>query len=326
MKCGLASPARLFGAVRRYGWRGAVRETLRRSVLDPDELLPLKRINSKGLFTVDVTAIHAAERESIRVSSLLLDSSRVQDSYPNQFQYKDKVLRYSLFPATGTSRGLVVLFHGHNSFLHLGPTCPWKDFDLLAPWDCFGWQRQGSWFWGEKGIPFVEEIVQMLIRKVLDETGNQKWFCMGASMGGFASLWHGIKFGCAGMYVICPQVDLAAKSTDLEADGVNNPYRHLSRDGDPETFPNPLVIADMSPSLPPLYLIQNLYDHINPFSQHAWKLLEIYNRRHGWYGLRIHPSTGHGGDGKQEEAAIFFSMILDRNPKFPAQLGQVDVE
>ncbi|CAA6604955.1 hypothetical protein MTBLM1_40159 [Rhodospirillaceae bacterium LM-1] len=310
---------RYAGAVRRRGIKCAAHESLRRLVLDPKELLPLSRINKPGLFTTNVEEIHAQEREKIRASTLLLDASKVQESYPHIFSFGGRILRYAFLPSRGKSKGLVVLFHGHNAFLHLGPMRAWPDYDLLAPWDNFGWQRQGSWFWGEKGVPFVEEMVAALIKTFRGKNPGLPWFCTGASMGGFAAMWHGIKYGCSGIYAICPQVDLTRKAKDFKADGANNPYRYLAVDAaDEEEYPKLDSVALSADILPPLFIIQNLYDHVNPFAQHAWTLLDIYNSRRGWYGLRIHPSTGHGGDGQQEEAALFFDMIVERSPVFPA--------
>ncbi|MGE5506097.1 MAG: hypothetical protein ACM31L_16875 [Actinomycetota bacterium] len=301
---------RLIRKVRAVGWREAVRQAVRSRVVDPREMLPLSRVNKAGLFATSTDAIHEQERQQIRATSLVFDASQVEATYPEVFEHGGRILRYAFRPARRQSKGLVVLFHGHDAFLHMGPVRPWDDFDLLAPWDTFGLKRQGSWFWGEKGVPFVEEMVQVLIASRRDPA--KPWFCTGASMGGFASLWHGIKFGAAGVYSMCPQVDLAAKVTDFGTDNRNNPYRALG--GEAGGPPDLVAMAEAQADLPPLFLVQNQYDHINRFADHAWRLLDVYNRKRGWYGLRVHPSLGHGGDGKQEEAELFFSLVVERNP------------
>lgn len=303
-------PLRVVNKLRTVGLRETVRQALRQRVIDPAEMLPLSRVNRAGLFATSIEAIHAEERRQIRATSLVVDASRVEETYPEIFEHGGRVLRYAYRPARKQSRGLVVLFHGHDAFLHLGPVRAWDDFDLLAPWDTFGWQRRGSWFWGEKGVPFVEGLVQALIASRRPE--GAPLFCMGSSMGGFGALWHGIKFGARGVYAMCPQVDLAAKIEDFGADNRNNPYLYLK--GEDQGPPDLLAMAEAQADLPPLFLIQNQFDHVNLFADHAWKLLDCYNRKRAWYGLRVHPSLGHGGDGKQEEAEMFFSLILDRNP------------
>jgi hypothetical protein len=292
-------------------------ETLRRALLarlaNPGEGLPFSRINPTGLFASDVNALHEEERKRIRASSFLMDASQVESTYPHHIESQGKILRYAFIPALETSRGLAVLFHGHDAFLHMGPLSPWRQFDVLAPWDTFGYKRQGSWFWGEKGQPFVEALVQDLIQRHLARAPGLPWFATGASMGGFGALWHGLKFGASGIYAQCPQIDLARKIEDFGRDEPTNPYRHLlgpESDG----LPDILALAASRHDLPPLFLIQNQHDHINPFAEHAWKLLEIYNSKSAWYGLRIHPSVGHGGDGSQAEAEMFFACLIDKSP------------
>ncbi len=298
---------------REVGVRGALREGALRLLADDRRFLPLSRIDPAGVFATDVGAIHEREKDQIRTTSLMFDASQVETTYPEAFEHDGRFLRYAFLPATDEPRGLVVLFHGHNAFLHFGPTRPWRHFDVLAPWDTFGLHRQGSWFWGEKGVPFVETMVQALISQFRERNPERPWFCMGSSMGGFGALYHGVKYGCRGLYVMCPQVDLEAKIADYEDDGQGNPYAHLRGQGG-EKAPSLVDVAGDLDSLPPLFLIQNQYDHVNRFRDHAFRLIDVYNEKNCWYGLRIHPAIGHGGDGAQEEAELFFSLILDRNP------------
>lgn len=297
------------------GLIASVRRAALTRLIDPTLLLPLSRVNRLGMFNLDVAAVHAKQREESRASSLLNDASNVERSYPLTFELEGRALRYAYLPAKGTSRGLVTLFHGHNAFLHLGPMQSWHSFDILAPWDTFGWQRQGSWFWGEKGDPLTERLVQALIEQFRGGA-DRPWFCMGGSMGGFGALWHGIKFASNGMYVMCPQIDLARKILDFSDDPSGNPYAFLQ--GSDGALPDLLAVAQMCHELPPIFLVQNQYDFVNPFADHAFRLLEIYNQKRGWYGLRVHPSTGHGGDGSQAEAEMFFSLLSDIKPSCQA--------
>ena len=232
-------------------------------------------------------------------------------TYPLIFESEGRILRYALLPARHRSRGLVVAFHSWDAWLKLGPLKPWDEFDLLAPWDTFGWRRQGSWFWGEKGDNFVERMVQALI--VQHRSANQPLFYMGGSMGGFAALYHGIKHGAKGIYAICPQIDLKAKIEEKARSGPEDPFAYLGRNGS-DGAPDLLSIAESASQLPPFYLVQSLKDPINPFAGHGFRLLDVYNRKDAWYGVRVHPATGHGADGTQEEAAYFFSVILEKLP------------
>lgn len=294
----------------RNGLKEGLRLALLRFLLTGRDILPLARVKKDGLLATDVDAVHEREKIRIRSTPIMFDASHVDAAYPLIFEKNGRFLRHVFLPARGKSRGLVVRFHGHNAFRHLGVMKSWEHFDVLAPWDTFGWKRQGSWFWGEKGDGFVAEMVQELIAGFRDKSPGLPWFCTGGSMGGFGALYHGIRYGCDGVYVLYPQVDLNAKINDYGGDVADNPYAYLRGSEMPE--PDLLEIAGKSESLPPLFLIQNQYDHVNPFADHAFRLLEIYNQRKGWYGLRVHPSVGHDGDGSQEEAELFFSMILDR--------------
>ena len=302
-------PRMLRRKARAVGFQEALRLGLLRLLEAPS--LPLTRVSKDGLFANDVEGAHERKRMAIRTTSLMCDASNVEETYPQVFESDGKVMRYTYLEATGESRGLVVQFHGHNAFLHLGPVRPLRDFDLLAPWDTFGWRRQGSWFWGEKGTAITEVLVQSLIEMYREEK-TRPWFCMGGSMGGFGALYHGIKNLCDGLYVTFPQVDLALKIEEYGGRLDENPYAYLrGQPGDP--FPDLLALATQCDDLPPLFLVQNQYDQVNTFAEHAFRLIEIYNGKRGWYGLRVHPSVGHWGDGDQAEAELFFSLVLEHD-------------
>lgn len=131
-------------------------------------------------------------------------------------------------------------------------------------------------------------------------------------MGGFASLYHGIKYRCNGLYVTAPQIDLRAKIIEYGIDNRDNPYGYLQGES-LDSVPDLLAMAEEQESVPPLSLVQNQYDPVNPFVSHGFRLFEIYNRKHGWYGFRVYPDIRHGGDGSQSEAALFFTRILDKS-------------
>lgn len=280
-----------------------------------EEHFPLRRIDPELLLEADTEKEQELRRKRRmeRLASIMADASQIADAYPLHLESGGKFLRYAFLPAQQERKGLVVSFHGHNAFRQLGPHRPWPDFDILAPWDTFGWQRQGSWFWGDQGNGYVEPIVRQLIEKLREERGGGDWFCMGGSMGGFASLYYGIKYGASGLYVCDPQVDLRLKVRDYGLDDHKNPYGYL-RGETMDSLPDILKIARGKDALPPLYLIQQLYDPVNPFLEHGWRLVEIYNEKRGWYGLRISPGIGHKSDPSQDEARYFFNQILEKRP------------
>lgn len=285
---------------------------------------PLAQIDHNILFAENTDEIRAQEKKQMRASAMLYDASHVEATYPLVFEREGRFMRYSFLPASEQSKGLVVLFHGHNAYLHLGPMMAWQHFDILAPWDTFGWRRQGSWFWGEKGDNFVEHMVFELISKYREDVPNRYWFCMGASMGGFGALYHGIKYRCNGIYVMAPQVDLQTKVIDYGRDNRDNPYGYLQGET-LDTVPNLLELAEAQDILSPLFLVQHQYDPVNNFADHAFRLLEIYNRKNAWYGIRVYPAIGHGGDGSQQEGEMFFSLIVDKSFPKKTEFRRVQV-
>ncbi len=133
-------------------------------------------------------------------------------------------------------------------------------------------------------------------------------------MGGFASLYHGIKYHCSGIYVMMPQIDLRLKIEEYRSEGRNNPYGYIMGNS-LETAPDLLKLASDQKELPPLFLVQHQFDPVNPFSQHGFQLLNIYNKKNAWYGVRVHPAIGHRGDGSQTEAEQFFLQIVKKKPQ-----------
>jgi len=274
---------------------------------------PLESAYLDYFFETDHENVRAKGKQLMRETSLIFDFSQIESSYPFTFEHDNRIIRYAFLKAKNKSKGLVVLFHGHNAFLHAGPMEKWNDFDVLAPWDNFGWNRQGSWFWGEQGENFVEKIIWQLIQNTIEKEQHTRWFCFGGSMGGFASLYYGINYKSNGMYVMCPQVDLKQKIIDYGIDNKTNPYTYLMKDN-LDSVPNVLTMAEGSDDLPPLYLNQHQYDSVNPFDKHGSKIVTLYNQKRGWLGLRVQPAIGHMADGTQQEAELFFNLIISKNP------------
>ncbi|MEO5347677.1 MAG: hypothetical protein H7834_15060 [Magnetococcus sp. YQC-9] len=307
---------KLSSRAQEMGWKEAVRLSLMNALQTRAEAVPLASCRTSHYFQdhlADSADAGRAQRRAREADALSLhDASNIDKIYPLVFHHGNRLIRYTRLPANKTSKGLIVFFHGFNAWFHTGPLRPFNHFDLLAPWDTFGWKRQGSWFWGEKGVGFVADMIQALIRQEWSGPEQQPLFCMGSSMGGFGALYHGITLdGCRGIYVMAPQIDLKAKIEDYALNNRANPYAFLSGERI-DSVPDLLALADARTMLPPLYLIQDLYDPVNEFSLHANRLLDCYHRKRAWYGLRIHPGARHDGDGSQAEAELFFSLILDQ--------------
>lgn len=276
---------------------------------------PMSHIDNEVLFVSQVPKKSESRNSNVNLRGAFSDSSNLDASYPKVFEYNGKIVRYSYNKAEGKPKGLVVLFHGWGGEFSSGlKPKGWDGFDVLAPWDSFGYNRRGSWFWGEKGDNFVEKMITALIAEKRRERQELPWFCFGYSMGGFGALYHAIHHQADGVYAMMPQVDLKLKAEEYKESGKMNPYGHLFDDSGTE-IPDLLQVAAEQKSLPPLFLIQNQEDPVNPFADHGYRLLEQYNNKNGWYSLRVYPACGHTHDGFPEEARQFFESIIEK--RFP---------
>ncbi len=271
---------------------------------------PLQKADKSLLFANSLSEVTKKSKKQINQLSRISEFSQVEATYPKVFEHGDYVLRYSFLKAKKESLGIVSFFHGHNAFLQAGPFSAWDYFDLIAPWDNFGWRRQGSWFWGDKGNNYTEKIILALHEKVISDSGKP-WFCFGGSMGGFAALYHGIKYDCDGIYAMMPQVDLRKKIIDFGIEDTDNPYGFL-HNGNLNSLPDVLEIAKQKEMLPPVFIMQNQYDPVNKFKEHSQKLLEVYNEKSAWYGIRVLPGLGHYCDGSYKEAEYFFKTLVEK--------------
>lgn len=236
-------------------------------------------------------------------------------------------MRYAFFPALEQSKGLAVVFHGYLGFEIDHLRYGWKHFNLLLPLDNFGWNELGSWFWGEAGSGFVAHMTRELIAQVQAENNEQSWFAVGASMGGFAALFHGIIGEAQGIYVMTPILDLKRKIRSYRERGLRTSYTEIADPADISLakVPDIYTAAKEAKSLPPLFLTQNQYDRSNPFGSDTLPLLKIYDEKKAWLGLRVHPAIGHQGhDGSYDEAQYFFEMIAKKSPPHRVDFFQED--
>lgn len=248
----------------------------------------------------------------------MVQNISIPHNFPFEYLHSNGTrIHYAFLPALSESRGLVVIFHGYLGFEVSHIRYGWNNFDLLLPLDNFGWHGLGSWFWGEGGSNHVEEAIAGLVHKIQADLGVKNWFSIGASMGGFASLFHGIKYSARGIYAMTPIIDLKTKIRDYRSRGISTSYTGVadSEDSNLDNVPDVYAEAERSATLPPLFLIQNQYDRSNPFGEATLPLLHIYSSKKAWHGLRVFPSIGHQGhDGSYEEARYFFNLIAIKSP------------
>jgi len=301
------SLARFWSKLRQHGIRAGLRRSLYRCT-EPVANAPLKNIDPFFLFNTNLYEAEEAEKRDLKSSTYLTSASSLEKDYPEVLEFEGRFLRYKFIHAIEAPKGLIVLFHGHGGNNSPNPVL---DFDILAPWDTYGYRRLGSWFWGERGDNFVDRLVHELIKKYLDMYARP-WFTYGGSMGGFAALWHGIKYDSSGIYATAPQVDLRRKIQDYG--DTKNPYTELMGQSSGD-FPDLYKLAESKEELPPLFLVQCQYDAVNDFANHALPLVQIFQNKKAWLGLRIYPAVGHKShDGSLEEALVFFRQIVEKAP------------
>lgn len=295
-------------------WRQRLQRLVQRT---PQPTFPLASANQHLMLASSLNGLREYARTQSRAVKKDFVPDRIETYFPSEYAAEGRVLRYLFFPALRASRGLVVVFHGHvGSDIHL-VRYNWQDFDLLLPLDNFGWKKLGSWFWGESGDNFVERLVWGLISELRARRQAPAWFCMGASMGGFAALYYALKYQADGVYAMSPILDLKEKVADYRRRGIETTYTHLAAPDDDTLadLPDLYQLAATCDRLPPLFLVQHQYDQSNPFGQKTLPLVQLYNQRQAWAGLRVHPAIGHTGhDGSYEEAQYFFGLISEKQP------------
>lgn len=280
---------------------------------------PLASADPDLILAVDTNAIRDfARRKKGLAKKQEASSKNIEDHFP--FEFADpsgQKMRYAFYPALEKSKGLAVIFHGYLGFEIYPIRYSWREFDLLLPLDNFGWKNLGSWFWGERGDNHVEKITANLIQKIRTDLASPRWFAIGTSMGGFAALFHGIKYSADGIYVMTPIIELRSKIRYYQERKGETAYTELVAAGDKELQKIPDIYAEArrAESLPPLFLIQNQYDRSNLFGEYTLPLLSIYHEKKGWTGLRVQPAIGHQGhDGGYAEAQYFFGLIAAKSP------------
>ncbi|MBI4178153.1 hypothetical protein HY522_01850 [bacterium] len=269
---------------------------------------PAPRPNRDGFyFSADDQLTRQEAKRSrfyLRLSTYDVDKK----SWPFSFSHENRTIRYQFVPAKNTAGcSLIVRFHGHGPNSASARSDALDEYHQLMPWDFFGYRRQGSWFWGEKGDNFVERLIRTLVLDVCRKHGIEEVYAYGESMGGFAAIYHALRYGYAGVYAGMPQIDLL-RLMQKDNFHTDNPYAYLKGPGGKD-YPDLLDLARQTPNLPPLFIDQHLRDAVNPFDQHALKLIEIYNEQSAWYGLSVEPASGHFMKGTFADAVRFFDRI-----------------
>lgn len=132
---------------------------------------------------------------------------------------ENKDLDFGVFPGENPATDpIFIVFHGHTGRMNILRDPPeWiipqqmykypGNWNVIVPQDRHGGNKFGSWWLGEEKKFFMVRLLdEMLshIRGVMGMAGPIYTF--GTSMGGFAALLYGFRWGASGISVNCPQV------------------------------------------------------------------------------------------------------------------------
>ena len=155
-----------FNSFGHRGLSGTIKMVMDRLLLRIPPPTPLEGLEPHRAFSMEFSKIRVSDWKRHEERARLNEGINPQHTHPHIFEWEGKALRYAFIPAEQQSNGLVVFFHGHNAPKHPAPKEAWQHFDLLAPWDTFGWKEQGSWFWGDQGNNYVTNGASSFIAKI----------------------------------------------------------------------------------------------------------------------------------------------------------------
>jgi hypothetical protein len=99
---------------------------------------------------------------------------------------------------------LLVVLHGYGSY---STHFQYEGWNVLSPYDNFGYEHKGSWWLGEDGDFFLRDLLQKLIQEVSQKYNSEdKIYFYGSSMGGYGAILHGILSNARAVYSNVPQI------------------------------------------------------------------------------------------------------------------------
>jgi hypothetical protein len=189
-------------------------------------------------------------------------------------------------------RTLVVL-HGHGA-----NTVPSKfvspDWNVIVPFDRYGYQGLGSWWLGEDGKFFVADLLQQVVEETRERFGGDRGlYFWGSSMGGYGAILQGLLMEADAVFAHIPQTRLR---------GTQYTERPTQR-----TFLDPVLgdsrhawidlaslLAEFEPRRAPLFFLsQNRFDYPKYLEQHCLHFVNACIRGGFNFHLEVQPKQGH---------------------------------
>ena len=86
-------------------------------------------------------------------------------------------------------------------------------WNILAPFDRYGWNRQGCWWLGEDGNFFMLDLIDAMLNTVRSEFDLRgQLYTYGSSMGGFGAALHGFRHRCPVIVLNVPQTKITGNN------------------------------------------------------------------------------------------------------------------
>ena len=169
--------------------------------------------------------------------------------------------------------------------------------------DSYGAFRNGTYYNGEHGDPFVERAVLAIVDREMErlEIPPGRLVTVGSSMGATGALLIGLVLGAAGIVAIGPHVDLDVVAAQC---GRWDEVAFITPDGDPTAAANyPLtrriraLVSDVGTTrrLPDLF-VQVCADDAGVYQEQVLPLVEEWRSLGGAVALDVRPVGGHTSD------------------------------
>ncbi len=210
----------------------------------------------------------------------------IEDKKGNQLKYR---LNLSENPIGSP---LFIVLHGYGSF---STKFQYEGWNILAPYDNFGYNNKGSWWLGEDGDFFVKELLQKLIKEVsIKYKCENNIYFYGSSMGGYGAILHGILSNARAVYSNVPQIKFSSHyfsffNNQVESifgvnKGLLKEYNLINYLNNKDTFPV-------------FFLCENMIEEINHLEGYLKENTLLFANKCYDYQLKLHlellPYSGH---------------------------------
>lgn len=187
---------------------------------------------------------------------------------------------------------LLVVLHGYGS---KSTQFRYEGWNVLAPYDDFAHQNQGSWWLGESRDFFVKELLQRLIKETSQKyQSEKKIYFYGSSMGGYGAILHGILCNARAVYANVPQIQLSSTYFSFFPEhfkAIWGENRELSKEG------NLVNYLNSDDNFPIFFLCENMIEESRHLKNYLQENTLLFANRCYEYQLKLHlellPYEGH---------------------------------